>query len=106
MDLSLVGRRISTVRKAKNLTQEELASLAGISATHIGVIERGLKMPNLGSFVNIANALEVSADVLLQDVVDRSYESSPNELSRLISKQTPQMQRKVYKAIKALVDED
>ena len=105
MDLSLVAQRITAARKAKGITQEELAALAGISSTHMSVIERGVKMPNLGTFVCIANALEVSADMLLQDVVERSYESSSTELSRMIAKQPPEMQRRIYRAVSALVED-
>ena len=69
MDLSAVAKRVYEARKAKNLTQEELAAKADISATHISVLERGVKLPNLDTFIAIANALDVSADYLLQDVV-------------------------------------
>lgn len=105
MDLTSVARRISVARKSKNLTQEELAAMAEISPTHIGVIERGQKIPNLDTFVAIANALDVSADYLLQDVVDRSCAFEATELSALISTQPPEMQRRIYRAVRALVEE-
>ena len=72
MDMKAVGRRIKMAREEKNLTQEDLASLVDISSTHISVIERGLKVVKLDTFVAIANALEVSADTLLIDVVEHS----------------------------------
>ena len=104
MDAKAVARRICEARKAKGITQEELATLAEISPTHIGVIERGVKTPNLDTFVAIANALGVSADSLLQDVVDKSCENEASELSLLIANQSPEMQRKIYRAVKALVE--
>ena len=104
MNQNAVAQRICAARKAKGLTQEELAARADISPTHVGVIERGLKTPNLDTFVAIANALEVSADYLLQDVVDKSCENASTELSRLISKQSPELQRKIYRAVQALVE--
>ena len=72
MDLSPVGSRIKTARENKNLTQEELAAMVDLSPTHISVIERGVKSPKLETFVRIANALGVSADSLLVDVVENS----------------------------------
>ena len=57
MDMKAVGRRIKMAREEKNLTQEDLASLVDISSTHISVIERGLKVVKLDTFVAIANAL-------------------------------------------------
>lgn len=56
MDLKAVGQRIKAAREAKNLTQEELAALVNLSTTHVSVIERGLKVTKLDTFVAIANA--------------------------------------------------
>lgn len=54
MDLKAVGQRIKAAREAKNLTQEELAALVNLSTTHVSVIERGLKVTKLDTFVAIA----------------------------------------------------
>ena len=104
MDLTAVAKRISTERKARHMTQEDLAAKAEVSPTHIGVIERGAKIPNLDTFVAIANALDVSADKLLQDVVNRSGESTATELSLMLAEQPLEMQRKIYNAVRALVE--
>ncbi|MBT9740428.1 helix-turn-helix domain-containing protein [Dorea formicigenerans] len=53
MDLKAVGQRIKSAREAKNLTQEELAALVNLSPTHVSVIERGLKVTKLDTFVAI-----------------------------------------------------
>ena len=55
MDAMAVAKRISAERKARGMTQEDLAAKADVSTTHIGVIERGVKTPNLDTFVAIAN---------------------------------------------------
>mgnify|MGYP001543539242 CR=1 FL=1 len=81
MDAQAVGQRIKAAREAKGLTQEGLAALVDLSPTHVSVIERGLKIPNLDSFVAIANALGVSADSLLIDVVDHATGSRKGSLS-------------------------
>ena len=75
MDLKAVGLRIKEAREEKNLTQENLAAIVDLSTTHISVIERGLKTMRLDNFVAIANALDVSADSLLSDVVTKSTEA-------------------------------
>lgn len=76
MDLKAVGHRIKAAREAKNLTQEELAALVNLSPTHVSVIERGLKVTKLDTFIAITNALDVSADTLLIDVVTHSVNSN------------------------------
>lgn len=80
MDLKAVGQRIKMAREAKGLTQEDLAAMVELSPTHVSVIERGLKAAKLDTFVAIANALEVSADSLLIDVVAHSVTGVTNEL--------------------------
>lgn len=80
MDLGAIGSRIKMAREKQHLTQEDLAAIVDLSSTHISVIERGVKPPKLETFINIANALNVSADTLLQDVVKRSHENMESEL--------------------------
>lgn len=105
MDLQAVGKRIKAAREAKNLTQEDLAARVDLSTTHVSVIERGQKVTRLDTFIAIANALEVSADSLLIDVVTYSVVGVTNELSDSISKLPQKEQTKIIKAIKILVDE-
>lgn len=104
MDLKAVGQRIKAAREAKNLTQEELAALANLSTTHVSVIERGLKVTKLDTFVAIANALDVSADALLIDVVTHSVTGVTNELSDMIGKLPKDEQKRILNAVRALVD--
>ena len=105
MDLRIVGLRIKEAREAKNLTQEDLAALVDLSPTHISVIERGLKAVKLDKFVAIANALDVSADRLLFDVVTRSVDGVANELSQAIKKFPPDEQKRIIKAVRDYVED-
>lgn len=98
MDLKAVGQRIKAAREAKNLTQEELAALVNLSTTHVSVIERGLKVTKLDTFVAIANALDVSADALLIDVVTHSVTGVTNELSDMIEKLPKDEQKRILNA--------
>ena len=104
MDLKAVGQRIKAARETKNLTQEELAALVNLSTTHVSVIERGLKVTKLDTFVAIANALDVSADALLIDVVTHSVTGVTNELSDMIGKLPKDEQKRILNAVRALVD--
>ena len=103
MDLKAVGQRIKSAREAKNLTQEELAALVNLSPTHVSVIERGLKVTKLDTFVAIA--LDVSADTLLIDVVAHSVTGVTNELAEKIEKLPIKEQKKIIKVIHTLLEE-
>ena len=104
VDLSAIGSRIKVARERKHLTQEDLAAIVDLSPTHISVIERGVKPPKLATLVAIANALDVSADTLLQDVVERSVEGVSNELATEIMKLPAKERSRIINAIRALTE--
>lgn len=105
MDLQVVGQRIKMAREAKNLSQEDLAALVDLSPTHISVIERGVKVTKLDKFIAIANALEVSADSLLVDVVEHSVLGVTNELYDMISELPKKDQKRIINAVRAFIED-
>lgn len=70
MQYNSIGTNIRKFRTEKKLRQEDLAERAGLSANYIGMVERGEKIPSLESFISIVNALGVSADMVLHDVLE------------------------------------
>ena len=99
-----IGSRIKEAREQAHLTQEELAEIVDISPTHMSVIERGVKTPKLDTFVKIANALHLSADALLQDVVTPVTDSITAELSVRIGRLPQKEQTRILNAIRALTE--
>lgn len=69
MDYYKIGQRIRKIRKAHALSQEELAEKVNISTTHMSHIETGNTKLSLPVLVDIANALQVRTDELLNDGV-------------------------------------
>ena len=104
MDLRAIGARIKAARERAGMTQEDLAAELEMSPTHISVLERGLKAPKLETLVNIANALHVSSDMLLQDVVLYAADGLASELSAAIAKLSPKDQELIRNAIRALTE--
>ena len=74
MDQSAIGARIREARLKKKMTQEQLAEKADIGFYYIGEIERGVKLPSLTVFIQIVEALGVTADSLLKDELTASAE--------------------------------
>lgn len=105
MDGKAVGRRIKEAREKRHLTQEELAARIDISPTHVSVIERGTKIPRLDTFVAIANALEVSGDALLLDVVDHAAESQASDLPAALEGLPWEEKRRILKVVRTLMEE-
>jgi Predicted transcriptional regulators len=103
MNQKAVGERIKFARERKNFTQENLAAMANISTTHLSVIERGVKVPKLDTFVSIANSLGISADELLVDVVDHSVLSATNQLTEMMASMPVDDQKKIIDIVRILV---
>lgn len=59
--LSDFGKRLKELRKAQNVSQEELAHRVGFDRTYISLLERGKRNPSLISIHNLAVGLETSA---------------------------------------------
>jgi len=55
----LLGKRIADLRKAKGLTQEELATKSGYSVEFISLVERGVNAPAVAGLERIAKVLKV-----------------------------------------------
>ena len=104
MNLKAIGSRIKAAREKKGLTQESLSEIVDLSPMHMSVIERGIKPTKLDTFVRIANALDVSADELLQDVVDHSTESITGDLHDMIQELPKKEQQKLLYCIKAYIE--
>ncbi len=58
------GKQLRTLRTSKKMSQEELAFKAGVSAAHLGQIERAEKKPTLETIGRLAEALDVSLSEL------------------------------------------
>lgn len=54
-----IGRRILVAREALNLTHADVAHKAGLSASYIGMLERGDRLPALDKLVLIARGLDL-----------------------------------------------
>jgi transcriptional regulator with XRE-family HTH domain len=57
---SQFGRRVRSLRKQRDLTQEGLAEAAAMSPEYVSKIERGMASPSFDSIAHLARALDVS----------------------------------------------
>jgi transcriptional regulator with XRE-family HTH domain len=58
MDVKVTfGQRLRQIRKRKGISQEKLATLAGLDRTYISKIERGERNVSLETICNLARAL-------------------------------------------------
>ncbi len=64
--LKTFGHNIQTLRKARGLTQEQLAEKSGLHRTYIGMIERAEKNITLRNIEKLAKALDVNLTILFK----------------------------------------
>ena len=103
MEYKSIGKNIRKRRDELGIKQEELAEMVELSVSYVGAIERGEKLPKLEVFIRIANALKVSADTLLSDVLDVGNQIVASELSKEISDLSKSEQRRILNVIRAMI---
>ena len=64
--LKKVGRIIRETRKVKGISQEALALASGLDRSYVGGVERGERNLSILNLKKIADALDVSASILLE----------------------------------------
>ncbi len=65
MDLVKIGKFIAEQRKAKKLTQEELAEKLFITDRAVSKWERGLSLPDADKMLDLCNILDINVNELL-----------------------------------------
>ena len=86
MDYFEIGQRIRRVRKARGLSQEQLAEKVGISITHMSHIETANTKLSLPVLVSIAEELEVQTDMLLYDQLPQTTTIYANEVMEILDR--------------------
>ena len=66
--LKSVGARIRNLRKAKKMSQEQLAERSGLHFTYVGGVERGERNISLQNLEKIARGLGVKMEELFADL--------------------------------------
>lgn len=102
LDYYAVGQRIKRFRKARGLSQEQLAEMVDISTTHMSHIENANTKMSLEVFVAIAGALEVQTDAMLFDVPRDTVSRALEEVSNAMEGCNARQARVIAETIKAL----
>lgn len=104
MNAVRVGKRIQDARKKIGMTQYELSQHLGLTAKYISNIECGSKLPQLETFLAIANALKTDANTLLYDELEVADQMSSSVLWEKISELPPEKRATILQVLELLVD--
>ena len=103
MTTDSIGRHIRKYRMEKKMRQEDLAEKTGLSANYIGMLERGEKLPALDTFISILNALGITADAVLCDVLENGYTVKNSLLNDKLQSLPEAERNKIYEVIDTLI---
>ena len=96
-----LNAQIKKYRTELNLSQEELAEKVNISTTHMSHIETGNTKLSLLVFVDIAAALEVRTDDLLDTAATATTSTSLDEIAAVLERCTAQEAKVIADVVKA-----
>ena len=72
-----VGEKLFALRKGLSLTQEDLATLSGLSTRFLQDLEAGKKQASVVTIFKLAKALDVIPQDLLQDAWETFLKHEP-----------------------------
>ena len=104
MDAKVLGSNIAKYRRMSGMTQEEVGEKCGVTGPYLRQIELGFKVPRLETFLKIAEALHVSADLLLTGNLSTAYATRSTELANKISELSAEKQAFILEAIEMIVN--
>lgn len=104
LDICALGQKIKQYRKEKGYSAERLGAIAGVSKSHINNIESANSNASAEVLVRIANALEISVDVLLGDSLEgkSSQSARVNEYARMLEECTEKQAKIIIDTVRAL----
>ena len=80
----MLNENIKALRKAKGLSQEELAIKLNVVRQTVSKWEKGLSVPDAGMVIQIAEVLDTTVNVLLGEEIPKSEE--PDFIKTLAAK--------------------
>lgn len=87
----MLGARIAALRRGKDMSQEQLATVLGISPSAVGMYEQGRREPSAAMLVALAKLFGVSTDYLLTGKPNQAEEEV---ILQLLQKQLAQKSRR------------
>lgn len=78
MNTDTIGQRLRALRRAKKLTQVQLAKIAGVSSPAVTEWEKDSYLPKAGSLEAMANAFGVTTEYILTGKGEIASQESMN----------------------------
>lgn len=98
-----IGARFASLRKARKMTQDQLAAKMEISIPYLSSIERGRENPTLNTLINLARCLDLDLSELFShiDIEDPSQRKAA--ISSLLNNVGDEQLKQALKVLTALL---
>lgn len=109
LDKASIGLRVKHARTRRNISQEKLAEILGISRSQMTSLETGARGPSLELLIDIANTLKVPISELLADQLTEDESGTDTDLHYILldcSEQEEKIITKTAQALKAILLEN
>ena len=94
-DPAASGERIQTLRKDREMTQEQLAVELNISDRYMRNLEKGQKVPSVDLFVELRERFGSSLDYIVLGVSASEREQELQDQLDLLRKELKEMQKRI-----------
>jgi len=84
-ELVAIGKRVQVARRARNMTQNELAEALNVTTPFLSRVERGKQAMNILTLKQICDILDVSADRILRNNSKESLGLTDSELAAMLA---------------------
>ena len=98
-----IGARIASLRKARKMTQEQLAARMEISIPYLSSIERGRENPTLNTLINLARCLDLDLGEMFSHIEIEDPTQRKVVISSLLSNVGDEQLKQALKVLKALL---
>ncbi|MBQ2923595.1 MAG: helix-turn-helix domain-containing protein [Tyzzerella sp.] len=94
MNAEYTGKKISELRKEKNMTQKELADKLHVTDKAVSKWERGANFPDLGLMEELATVLDTTPSILL-GLEEASKEEIVNSFAEISNQQSEEAEKEI-----------
>lgn len=106
MDRKSFGKRMQKYRELLGYSQESLAEMINCSTIFISSIERGEKSPGLDNLIKLANALEISTDILLGRELSSYNTARLSHIEKNLKLLPPEEQEKILNIMEYIISQE
>ena len=97
-----IGAKIKEMRQKMKMSRKEFAKAAGISASYLSEIERGLKRPTVDIILKISKAFNLKISELLDEIPSTPMSPELKELVETLRNFKPEQVKLLSEFLKSL----